>query len=76
MCHSIDYDRNDLMRHMKSGIGGVLVSKVFDEHEFTSALATKWIVESKVADRTRGRHLFPLRLTLKEVRCVWRLEQD
>lgn len=59
----IDYDRRDLMRHMTSGNRGILVSKVFDEHEFTSVLATKWIVESKVADRTRGSHLFPLRLS-------------
>ncbi len=58
----IDYDRRDLMRHMINGNRGIMVSKVFDEHEFTSVLATKWIVESKAADRTRGSHLFPLRL--------------
>ena len=58
----IDYDRRDLMSHMTSGNRGLLVSKVFDEHEFTSVLATKWSVESKTADRTRGSHLFPLRL--------------
>jgi predicted helicase len=58
----IDYDRSDLMRHMKRDNRGLLVSKVFDEHEFTSVLATNLMVESKVADRTRGSHLFPLRL--------------
>lgn len=58
----IDYDRSDLMQHLKRGNCGLLISKVFDEHEFTSVLATKWLVESKVADRTRGSHLFPLRI--------------
>lgn len=58
----IDYDRRDLMRHMMTENVGLLVSKVFDEHEFTSVLVTRWIVESKAADRTRGSYLFPLRL--------------
>jgi predicted helicase len=58
----IDYDRNELMRQMRNRNLGLLVSKMFDEHEFTSALATRLIVESKVADRTRGSYLFPLRL--------------
>lgn len=65
ICYSpalIDYDRFELMRHMASSNVGLLVSKVYDEHEFTSALATKWIVESKAADRTRGSYLFPLRV--------------
>jgi Type ISP C-terminal specificity domain len=58
----IDYDRHQLMDHMQRGNVGLLVSKVFDEHEFTSVLVTRWIVESKAADRTRGSYLFPLRL--------------
>ena len=60
----IDYDRRDLMQHMVSPNVGLLVSKVFDEHEFTSVFVTRRIVESKVADRTRGSYLFPLRLMI------------
>lgn len=60
--YMIDYDRYDLMQHMRDGNTGLLISKVFDEHEFTSVFVTKWIVESKIADRTRGSYLYPLRL--------------
>ena len=60
--YMIDYDRRELMRHMVAGNVGLLVSKVFDEHEFTSVFVTKWIVESKAADRTRGSYLYPLYL--------------
>ena len=59
----IDYDRGELMRNMLSPNIGLLVSKSYDEHEFTSIFITKYVVESKVADRTRGSYLFPLRIT-------------
>jgi hypothetical protein len=70
----IDRDRRELMRHMQGGNVGLLVSKVFDEHEFTSVFITKRIVESKVADRTRGAYLFPLRLAdqTEELIGEWR----
>ncbi|MBM4026469.1 MAG: hypothetical protein FJ280_13875 [Planctomycetes bacterium] len=60
--YMIDFDRRDLMQHLTPPNVGLLVSKVFDEHEFTSVYVTKWIVESKIADRTRGSYLFPLRV--------------
>ncbi len=59
----IDRDRRDIQKHMleRNNIG-LLVSKVHKEHEFTSVFVTRGIVESKVADRTRGAYIFPLML--------------
>jgi len=58
----IDYDRRGLLEHLLAPNLGLLVSKVFDEHQFTSVFVTRLIVESKVADRTRGSYVFPLYL--------------
>ncbi len=74
--YMIDYDRHDLMQHMIPSNIGLLVSKVFDEHEFTSVFVTKWIVESKVADRTRGSYLFPLRLTGRREQLLSNSKED
>lgn len=58
----LDRDRREVMRQMLEENIGLLVSKVFDEHEYTSAFVTNTLVESKAADRTRGSYVYPLNL--------------
>jgi predicted helicase len=62
----IDRPRVDVMQHMLRGNLAIVTTRVYNGEQFTSILASKYLVEMKTAESTRGTYCFPLYLYNEE----------